>query len=110
MGGKPSFFWPRLFSLFLCHGLLFDNFHPEGHETVFTREIIRPALAEVTERFGRPPLIVPLVPLETEQERFWSWYPKPLEQEVLRLTGEPAPAGHSGLRPLAGAGLGGAYA
>ncbi|HXV20884.1 MAG TPA: hypothetical protein VD811_07860 [Desulfuromonadales bacterium] len=101
MGGKPSLFWPRLFALFLCHGLMFDNFHPEGHETVFTREVIQPALAEVTARFGRPPLIVPLVPVETERDLFWSWYPEPLEQEVRCLTGE---------QTASGARLGGAYA
>lgn len=101
MGGKPSLFWPRLFALFLCHGLLFDNFHPEGHETAFTRDIIRPALAEVADRFGYTPLIVPLVPLETERDLYWSWYPDTLEQEVRCLTGEPT---------AIGARLGGAYA
>jgi hypothetical protein len=109
MGGKPSLFWPRLFALFLCHGLLFDNFHPEGHETTFTRDIIRPALADVEARFGCSPLIVPLVPLETEREPFWSWYPNQLEQEIRRPSGEEAIFLPAARRPLSGPSLGGSY-
>jgi hypothetical protein len=99
MGGKPSLFWPRLFALFVCHGLLFDNFHPDGHETEFTRDIIRPALAEVTARFGLAPLIVSLVPVETEREPYWSWYPDSLEQSTRCLVEEQS-----------GAVVGGSYA
>lgn len=107
MGGKPDLFWPRLFALFLCHGLLFENFHPEGHETTFTRDIIRPALAEVASRFGHAPLIVPLVPLERERDLYWSWYPDTLEPEVRHLVCEPAAGG---LAASAGANRGGVYA
>lgn len=79
MGGKPALFWPRLLSLFICDGILFENFHTEGHEQGFTRKIIQPALAQVKELFGQQPLIVPLVEVEHERNRSWSWYPGALE-------------------------------
>jgi hypothetical protein len=82
MGGKPALFWPRLFALFICGGILFENFHGEGREAEFTRLIIRPAVEEVKERFGLSPLVVPLVPVEEERQPFWSWYPGQLEAEV----------------------------
>lgn len=99
MGCKPALFWPKLFALFLCGGVLFENFHVEGHEAEFTREIIRPAMDEVKERFGLDPLVVPLVPVEEERKPFWSWYPGQLEEEVTRCLTPNAPAVISQGRP-----------
>ena len=82
MGGRPSRFWPRLLSLFVGHGILFENFHSSGPETEFTRNIIRPSIRQVEERFGLRPLIVPLLPLAQESQTYWSWYPSLLEEEV----------------------------
>jgi hypothetical protein len=82
MGAEPALFWPRLMALFVCHGILFDNFHTEGHEAEFTKNIIRPAFQATEERFGLKPLIVPLVPTEKEKEAYWSWYPDCFEKEV----------------------------
>ncbi len=84
MGGHPAQFWPKLLTLFLCDGILFENFHAEGHESQFTRRIIRPAFQEVTSRYGISPLIVPLVPIRQERDPYWSWYPSLLEGEVLQ--------------------------
>lgn len=85
-GGKPSLFWHRFLALFVCHGILFDNFHTEGHEEEFTKEIIQPALKKVENHFGLEPLVVPMVPIEREREPYWSWYPGHLEEEVKRRT------------------------
>jgi len=92
MGGQPARFWPKLLSLFLCHGILFENFHTQGHESEFTRRIIRPAFQEVTARYGLQPLIVPLLPIARERDPYWSWYPSLLEQEALRALPSPTPA------------------
>lgn len=82
MGGVPELFWPRLMALFVCYGILFENFHATGYEAEFTREIIRPAIQETEDRFGLKPLIVPLVPIAKEKEAYWSWYPDYFEEEV----------------------------
>jgi hypothetical protein len=90
LGGKPELFWPRVFGLFVCDCILFDNFHEEGHEKTFTRDIIRPALAQVEEQIGHAPLIVPLVPQAQEQERYWSWYPGEVEDQVWQALKTPS--------------------
>ncbi len=82
MGGTPDKFWHRLLSLFVCHGILFENIHLEGHEAGFTRDIILPALARVKELFGVAPLIVPSVPVERERDPYWAWYPGEMEPEI----------------------------
>lgn len=93
MGGKPALFWPRLMALFVRDGILFENFHSGGQEEDFTRDIIRPALAEAEERFGLAPLIVPLVPREREREVRWSWYPGELEGVVCQALQVPLRTG-----------------
>jgi hypothetical protein len=112
MGGKPARFWPRLLSLFICDGILFENFHSEGHETEFTRRIIRPAIAEVEARYGVRPLIVPLVPIAKERDPYWSWYPALLEREVLQglRTADAQPARKPDFVPLPWAAFGGSHA
>jgi len=85
LGGDPRVFYPRLLALFICYGILFENFHLEGREKTFTHEVILPALARVREFFGISPLIVPSVPVERERESFWAWYPGFLEKEVEML-------------------------
>lgn len=92
MGGRPALFWPKLFALFICRGILFENFHSEGHEAEFTRNIIRPALNVVKKRFELSPLVVSLVPLEEERQPFWSWYPGKLEAEVKCRLAQCAPS------------------
>ncbi len=109
MGGKPALFWPKLLALFICDGILFENFHAKGHETDFTLKVIRPAIEEVKNRLGLRPLIVPLVPVEQERDAFWSWYPAELEACVtssLEIQESPE-AGH--FHPLAANSGGGAH-
>ena len=99
MGGKPAQFWHRHLALFMCHGILFENFHTEGHEADFTREIIQPAMKRVNDHFGLRPLIVPLVPLEREREPYWSWYPSHLEPEIALQHPKKATAHRLRVRP-----------
>ena len=69
---------------FICHGILFENFLGEGGEGKFTREIVCPAIKKVTDHFGLKPLIVRLLPEESEADPYWCWYPGHLEVEVQR--------------------------
>ena len=98
MGGKPDQFWHRHLALYVCHGILFENFHTDGHEATFTRDIIQPAMNRIENHFGIKPLVVPLVPVDREREPYWSWYPAHLEQEI--TSSQPRPAAHRGrVRP-----------
>jgi len=91
LGGTPRVFYPRLLALFICYGILFENFHLDGREKTFTQEVILPALVRVKEFFGLSPLIVPSVPVENEREAIWSWYPSFLEEEVEMLVSGSLP-------------------
>lgn len=56
-------YYPLLLSLAVAHGVYFEDYH--GGESgagldTFTKNVFEPAFAEVTERFGVSPLIVPL--------------------------------------------------
>ena len=83
-GVNPNTFYSRLLALFVCHGVQFENYHEEGHEAKFTRNIVRPAFQKVTDHFGMKPLIVPVVPLNSELDPAWSWYPFAMEADVQR--------------------------
>lgn len=84
-GKKPSLYYRKFLSLFICKGILFENFLDDGDEGIFTREIVLPAIQKVTEHFGLKPLIVRLLPEETEADPYWCWYPGHLEAEVKKL-------------------------
>lgn len=75
---------PHSISHNVCHGVQFENYHEEGHEAQFTRNIVRPAFQKVTDHFGMKPLIVPVVPLNSELDPAWSWYPFAMEADVQR--------------------------
>lgn len=85
-GGKPVHFYPRLLAFFICYGILFENFVEEGSEGEFVGKIVRPAFERVTEHFGVKPLIVRLIPKDSETKRDWGWYPGRLETEARRLS------------------------
>ena len=85
MGGKPELFYHRFLALFVCHGVLFENFHTEGREMAFNQKIIWPAVKKIKKEFGFKPLIVPIVSIEDERDPYWTWYPGHLEIEVTTL-------------------------
>ena len=85
IGRDPMKYYDRFLALFICHGILFENFLLEGSEGQFTRDIAWPAIRKVTDHFGLKPLIVRLLPEESEADPYWCWYPGHLEEEVRRL-------------------------
>ena len=62
-------------AFFVCHGVLFENFVTNEEESVFYNSVVFPAMAEVTERFGVKPLIVPAIAEEKLQDEYWWCYP-----------------------------------
>lgn len=65
------------FSLFLMHGILFENFLiADKNEKDFLKEKFFPSIHKIKEVFGMAPLIYPLLPLEFEEEKSWLFYPK----------------------------------
>jgi hypothetical protein len=70
--------------LFICHGVLFENFVTNVEEQRFAEEVVYPAFKEVEQLFGLKPLIVPLLPPHNASDKYWFCYSEEVEKEVLR--------------------------
>lgn len=71
-GGTPKKYYIKLLTLYILHGIAFENFLLEDKaEHEFAEKVFLPALKEVRERFGVKPLIVPLSPTNIETAEFW---------------------------------------
>jgi len=81
-GHKPADYYPYCLALFICHGILFENFSADEKEKHFTNEVILPAMNKVKEHFGVKPLIVQLVPQHEISDRYWWCYPDYIEKEI----------------------------
>lgn len=72
---KTKFYYLYFLALFVCHGVLFDNFlWDDRQEAKFVSSKILPSFNRIKELFGVTPLIVPLLPLESEKNEEWHWY------------------------------------
>lgn len=84
-GGRAKEYYSYFLALFICHGILFENFIAEkgNGEEYFSKTIVIPAFRSVLDHFGLKPLIVPLVPHSEAADKFWRCYPPELESIVL---------------------------
>ncbi|PIP68914.1 hypothetical protein COW91_02255 [Candidatus Nomurabacteria bacterium CG22_combo_CG10-13_8_21_14_all_32_8] len=60
--------------LYICHGILFENFLLNGSDGEFTKNILLPAIQEVINLVGIKPLIVPIPPMDMEEDLHWFSY------------------------------------
>lgn len=75
--------------LFIYDGILFENFlSTDPEERRFVRERVRPSFSKALEIFGVKPLIVPLLPRETENDEHWRAHPGVLHSVALDLLRE----------------------
>jgi hypothetical protein len=76
---KLDSYYFRYLSLFITHGILFENFlQTDEKELMFAQERVLPSFEAVTNHFGVRPLIVPLLPFETEGSDYWRSLPSSL--------------------------------
>lgn len=73
-GPKAIDYYTNFLLLFICHGILFENFLLNGEEGEFTKKILLPALEKATELAGEKPLIVPIPPMDNELDAHWVSY------------------------------------
>jgi hypothetical protein len=74
-GGSAKEYYEDFLTLFLTHGILFENFMLDSKEYSFTKEVFLPAFMRVMDKYGKKPLIVALEPTEIESDRFWMCHP-----------------------------------
>ena len=71
-GKKATNYYTNFLMLFICHGILFENFETlKNSEGDFTQNILLPSLEKVINLIGIKPIIVPLQPLDLETDNFW---------------------------------------
>jgi len=78
-GKTPTEFYKFLLSLFICHGVMFENFLLNDEEMDFTNKIVLSTIRQLEKEFGVKPLIVPLLPFEEENKKYWFYYPENLK-------------------------------
>lgn len=81
-GGHAKKYYQYILSLYICYGVLFENFLTNDFYRDLTENIFLPTFKEVTDRFGVKPLIVPLVPRENEEDVYWRYYPISLQSKL----------------------------
>lgn len=81
-GTKPEDYYKQFFLLFTCYGILFENFLIEGDESVFTKSVILPAIENVMNLTGIKPLIVPIGPLDMDNDDYWFYYSPDVKSEI----------------------------
>lgn len=81
-GKDPKKYYRYAMALFICHGVLFENFLLDKNEIEFTHEVIIPAFKEVRDYFDLEPLIVPIAPLDIQEDRSWWYYPPSLLSKI----------------------------
>lgn len=83
-GKSAKQYYQNFLSLFVCNGILFENFLMDEREGRFTSEVVIPAFEKVQTYFGAKPLIVPAIPEDEIDDIYWWCYPEWVEKEVER--------------------------
>jgi hypothetical protein len=88
---KTEFYYLYYLSLFVCHGILFENMLMSEEEREFTEKKIMPSFKKIQEMFGVKPLILPIAPVDEEDDFKWWLYPKHVKNitdEYIKELGE----------------------
>ncbi|MFA6226982.1 MAG: hypothetical protein WC631_00640 [Candidatus Paceibacterota bacterium] len=83
-------YYKKMFALFICNGILFDNFRDHGEESIFLNEIAIPALEYLHDKFGEKPLICKMQEISDENNPKWWGYPRERLDEIINLSKTPS--------------------
>jgi len=85
-GGNAVNYYTNFFLLFICFGILFENFlNSKNSEGEFTKNIILPALEKVINLTGVRPLIIPTDPIDMETDIHWISYHSKIKALVPKI-------------------------
>jgi hypothetical protein len=73
-GKDPKDYYEQFLLLFSCFGILFENFPINGKDSGFSNNIILPAIEKIISSTGVKPLIVPIPPMDMEDDDYWTLY------------------------------------
>jgi hypothetical protein len=81
-GGKAEKYYEKEILLYICHGILFQNFLLNKNESDFTKNIFLPALQNAINLTGLKPLIVPLTDIQNEEDLLWYFYDIKIKKHI----------------------------
>lgn len=81
-GPAAKDYYTNFLLLFVCHGIFFENFLLSGDEGVFTRTIFLPAFERAWNLSGEKPLIVPIPPMDSQDDPHWFSYDQKIKQYI----------------------------
>lgn len=84
-GASADKYYERDLLLYICHGILFENFLLKGTEGHFTKNIFLPAFKKVFDLTGEKPLIVPIPPMDEEENAHWISYSKKIKKHIKKI-------------------------
>lgn len=73
-GALASNYYKYFFSLLIKDAILFENYLTTGMEGEFSKKYVLPAIEFAHKEFGLKPLIVPIPPMEVEEDEHWISY------------------------------------
>jgi hypothetical protein len=82
-GHDAKQYYKEFFLLFVKDGILFENFLTAGSEGEFSKSIVLPAIEYVYGKTGLKPIIVPIPPMDLEDDEHSICY-KPLVKEIIQ--------------------------
>jgi len=81
-GFVASGYYSYFFALFICYGVLFENYLLDQVQIKITRDVVLPNFKRISDIFGVKPLIVRLGPDRMEEDLYWRHYSKLVKDEV----------------------------
>lgn len=86
-GPKAKKYYIYYLALFICHGVLFENFSLKAdmREKGYDKKVVIPGIKKLVKLFGVKPLIVPILPLESESALHWWHYPAKIEKIAKKM-------------------------
>jgi hypothetical protein len=76
-------YYTNFILLFICHGILFENFLlSSDSEGDFTKNIFLPAFEKVINLTGIKPLIVPIPPMDNQMDSHWIAYGPEIKKAI----------------------------
>lgn len=73
-GVSPVNYYKNFLLMFTCYGIFFENFIVGNKGSEFTKDIILPAIDWVNKETGFKPLIIPIPPMDMENDEYWISY------------------------------------
>lgn len=83
-GGSAEKYYEKDMLLYVSHGILFENFLLTGEDRLFAKKILLPAFKKALEITGHRPLIVPIPPMDIQEDSTWYSYDNKIKKYINR--------------------------